>query len=409
MNDKSDTFDLLETFNVYLGKLNFNKSLKNQIEKYRFKWSTHNNDRIEFLGGNSIGTTTIRYSDSEVEELTLDILNVDLYDLKEDIHALKSIDTRRIVTSNAFLLLLMYLIHRFINSKLSKRDKESVIKEIYYIFAYKILSSLFYHYFRFLVDKEISLVVTERLTNKFLIKKLGNWHKVLEYRAKAVSSPDGLHYDKIKKFDSYEVQEAVADMQGRLRSSIKNIYKVLIAVKNSNSKVLSTSLVSTFGEEESIGDIEKRADIYIKYLKNIIYKQNDFVKIDIVNLVDDITDSKTNNDLKVILDNISSNYIYMTKEVDTIIEGTLESFIGYMNRKKLTNDFNKDIQVVITSIKNYFSNSKINDDSVKEVKEVLSKLYPKITRKYNKTDMSGARIRVMLYITIRAIAMHTYK
>lgn len=403
--------ELLNVFDRHLAKITFDNKLYESIAKYRFTWATHNADRIEFLGGNSIGTTIVRFTDSDIDTLVIDILDIDMDDLREDVHALDTIDTSRKVTSNVFYLLLMYLMHGFIVSgKISDKNREHAIREVYFIFAYRVISSMFAHYFsQYQLDKNIALVVNEKLSKKFIVKQEGSWQAVFNYRADAVALKNGLHYERLKTFDSEETQIALADLQGRIRDMVKNIYAIIMDVTNENKKIGSTSLHETFEDQDTIASLKDRSDVMIKYTKSIVFKHDDFVKREIVDLVDDLTGSVGNKDLLTMLNFISENYIYMTKEIDAIIEGTLESFMDYIKRRNITNNYSKDITVVVVAIKNYYSNSKINDKNVEDVKKILKNIYTKATGKRNKTAISGARIRVMLYIVIRAIAKNTYK
>lgn len=402
-------YGLLRVFEKHMPGLKFDTKLYDKISKYRFNWATKNSSRTEFLGGNTMGTTRFVYTDSEVEDLVVTILNVDLNNLRKDIHALDGIDPTRNVTSNPFFLLLMYLMHGFMASQYLKTDlKEKAVTEIYYIFAYRVVSSLFVPRFRYLLDKETALAATERLSKKFLTKQYGTWQNVFTYRAEAIAKKDGLHHDRIAEFDIDEVQRVVADLQGRLRAMVGNIYAVINEVKEEKEKIAKTSLHDTIGEKETIADIKDRRDIYVKYIKSIVYKPADFIKSDIVMLVDKLTGSVGNSDLSVMLSFMSENYVTLSPDIDAIIEGTLESFIEYMKRREVSSDYNKDIAKVVIATKNYYSSSKISDQNVEIAKDKLSSIYQKATKKHNKTALAGARIKVMLYVVIRAVAMKTY-
>ncbi|MCI4435728.1 MAG: hypothetical protein JHC33_02810, partial [Ignisphaera sp.] len=279
--------DIKDVCGEYLRHLSFDVKLLMEFKKYRLNWAQKNSSHIEFLGSNLTGVHNIRYSSVDEDMLFIDILNVDQNKLRNDLYLVPGINKAHKVASNVTYITLVYLMHMFSQSKLKNDDKSDAIKELYYIFAYKAISSLYTNYFPYPVSESVAKMVYERLSNRYLIKKLGTWQDVLEYRTRDLLH-GGIHYNRILNLNTDNATRIIADMQSRLRENIKEIYNVLVEVNASNERIYSSSMIQTDEEGESTRDITVRPDNYILYINSIIRNENDFINDDLVYLITSI-------------------------------------------------------------------------------------------------------------------------
>jgi len=122
---------------------------------------------------------------------------------------------------------MLYLGHKFATSNMSKNDRIDAILEIYYLFAYKAMSSLITHYFnKYNLDIAIAKAVFERLSEKFILKKKGNWQGVFTHQA-GVILPDGIYYPKLVRFNTIDATDIASGLQTRIRDLFKNVYSVI--------------------------------------------------------------------------------------------------------------------------------------------------------------------------------------
>lgn len=301
--------------------------------------------------------------------------------------------------------------HAFATSKLltSVKDKEAAILEVYLIFAYRTMAGRVSHYFKFDLDKSVAIAVHERLSNKFLIKKLGTWQAVFEYKANSIMLKGGLHSERIVRYTDDDVMRIIIDLQGSIRDIVKNIYTVLIYVRENNLKVSETSLETITDDGAAIKDITNRQDIYLKYIKSIIFSKNDFIKYDLVHLVNDITNNIGNKDLPTILEYLSDNYLTENKVIKPIIDTAIVNAITYISKSKSENEYSDDIGDILIMLKNYYAGSRVEDKKLDKVKKEIFKIYVKVTGKHSKVAMSSTRIGILIYIFLRAVAMNAYK
>lgn len=397
---------ILEVFEEHLKHIVFDKTFFNNIMKFRLNWVHKSLEHMDFLGSNLLGVNKVVFSALDEEMFFLELLKVDYNELKHDIHSLYDIDVNRKVSSNVMLLTLTYLMHKFTNSKLLSKEKDNAVKEVYYIFAYKVLGSLIGHYFTYPLDRSLAIAVHEQLNDKFLIKRLSTWNEVLEYRAGDVLQPNGLHAKRIKQYKMTEdATRVVIDLQGRLRDMIKNIYVVIIDVKENNNKIVSTTLNEKDMEgDESLKSIVDRPDTYILYLKNIIYKQNDFIKSDLVHVVSNLLDMSTDKDLHNTLIYMSESYLTKTKDIDYIIDKCIDLSIDYLSRNNVDKNYSKNLNKVLIMLRNYYAGSRVNSKDVETLKNMVKKIFVEATGKTNKTKVSNNRVGIIVYIFLRAMA-----
>lgn len=395
MND-----DILEVFQRYI-KVEFDERLFNNIKMLRWNWSQKSEEYIEFLGSNLTGVHNIRFSSQDEDMLFLDILNTDKSTLKYELHRTKGIDKNMKVASNVTYLTLTYIMHKFATSKTIGKLMEEAIKETYYIFAYKAISSLYSHYFKYPVDIGLAQAVNEKLTNKFLLKKFKNWSEVFEYRAKDVL-PKGLHWDRIVMYSAENTSRVINDLQSRIRDLIKNIYIVLIKIKESNEKIVSTTLEGEDPDgEKTIADITNRPDMYSNYCKNICRSKIDFINPDICHVIEKITGSKLAQNMEPVLEVIIEEY----KDFEVFIDNVIVSSIECLSSKDIYNNYDKDLYNIILILKTLYGNV----SKIKLATEAKKKMVNFLHQTKNKKVKGKKFIRinmavcVCVYVFIRSI------
>lgn len=389
---------------AYFKNIVFDKKFYEAVQAYRLAWAQKNPDYIDFLGGNLTGTVPIRFSTVDEDKFFIDLLRVDRSKLEYDYHHLHGINKSFQVSSNVVYLTLVYLMYRTIESKTIDKYKNDLLKELYYIFAYKAISSLITHYFKYNVDESIAKVVYEKLSNRFLLKKLGSWQEVFNYRTKSIL-PQGLHYDRLVHLDTENATIIIADMQGRIRELMKNIFSVMMTVINNNEKIYSTSLIEVDDEGESTRSVANSYDKYSRYLKSIINLPNDFINDDLVYLTSHIVNNLDNDRFVETLKYISENYDFITKHKNAIdfIDISIETTISYIRTKGIITDYHKHALDILKHMKGYWSSSSVKDKEIKQVKEFLNDITYIAIGKKTKWVLASITIAVLLYIFLRSI------
>lgn len=390
--------DLKDLYEHYF-KLKFDKALIANLKLFRISWAQKDDEYIEFLGGNTLGTQSIRFSIKDDEGLIVDTLNMDINMLSYDITNTKGITKGRAAETNVIYQTLVYLMYGFASNKsLSTKDKEEALRECYYIFAYKKFSSLMFHYFKFPTDESIAKAVYEKLSNKFLIKKLGSWQKVFEYRAKDLL-PGNIHFSRLQNYDTSEAIRVILDLQTKLNDMFKNIYAVTIDVTNNNERVVSDSLITKIQDEEGIKDVTNNPDKYNRYILSIIHSPNDYAKFDLANLI-------CSQSVKITTQ-LFYNFLLKITELPnstltTIANVSSIKSIEALTAKGITKDYNKHILQVIDITKIKFTNLKGADRDIEKIKKLLEKEFIKFAPK-SKYVAGLVSMSVLVYTFVRCL------
>lgn len=401
--------DILDVFERHIPDLKYDKKLYITIQKFRIGWMQKSDEYLEFLGGNLLGVQPIRFSTRDDSMFFTDILNLDLSTIKNDIYELDGINPEWSVTSNPAYLTLGYLMHKFMTSKDIGNYKDNAIREVYFIFAYKVISSKISHGFKYPADKNLAMATYEKLSNRFLIKKLGSWQAVFEYRSNDITDKKGLQYKNVTKYKTENATSMLMDIYGRINEAFKNVYKVMIDVRDSGGSMTTTTQLEMGEDGEVIKDMTNRPDMYISYLYNIIGSRNDLIKDDLLNLIT-ITLPNTKIDvLKDTLFAISDSDTNKARGIDDIVDPIISISLKYLNSRQGNHDYTSDMLSTLTLLKNYWGGSKTTDPNIGKIKKYLDKLIVKTTNKKTKWVRSTTVLGVILYIFLRTIAKNTYR
>lgn len=394
--------DIKDVMSAHIKVTDDLKSLSLEINRFNLVWIQKSDVYIEFLGSNLFGVHQIRFSENDENMLFLDVLKTDRNLLRTDIYTLKDINKKRKVTSDETLLTLVYLMHVYATSNLDDNAKDEAIKNLYYTFAYKVISSLYSHYFSYSVDVSIAKAVYEQLTSRFLLKKLGSWQEVFNYRSKDVRV-GGLHYKRLLNFNTIWATKIVSDMQGRIRELLKYMYPVLIKVKDQNLKVVSTSIIEEGDEEDGIRDSTSRPDVYVNYLRSIFNKPNDFLNDDLVYLIKTVNPNVDEEKFVDTLKYITNNVIPKIGDESDVIENIVQISINYLKTKNIHNNFNNHAYDILKYMKGYWSSSSVKDPVVKRTKELVYDYALKATGKKTNWLLASISISVLMYLFLRSI------
>ncbi len=389
---------LKEVFDIH-GLTKVDIDIYKKIQVFRIGWTQKAPEYIDFLGSKLTGVHPIRFSTRDEDMFFVDIFNIDQPSLTEDLWATKGIDKNKKVTSNPLYITLVYLMHLTITSKEIGKHREDMLRELYFIFGYKVISSLFTHYFKFTVDPSTALAVNERLSNKFIIKKVNNWQELFEYRALDVL-PKGLHYLRLNRLDVDESNRIISDMQGRIRDMLKNIYIILMEVKDSNDRLVSRSNIEMTEDGASIKDNTNRPDRYVNYMLSIIDNPSDFIDDDMVYLLNNSYKNLNSKDIYTTLEFMSDNNF---KDRNKIIENIIISSISYLNIKGIHSDYNKHMLDVIKYLKGYFISSSVRDKVILDTKKELLNLVKKLPVTKVNWNYTGLVTYAIIYIFIRSV------
>jgi len=396
--------DIKEVLDKRFQGVKFDKELMNSIKTYRIGWMQKSPEYMEFLGGVLIGTAPIRYSTRDEDDLFVDILNLDMVSMRSELYNVKGINKKWNISSNPYYLTLGYIIHRFSTSTSIGKYKEEAIKETYLVWAYKIVGSLIAYYFKFETTEAIAKATYEKLSNKYLIKKYSSWQELFEYRSKDLL-PTGLHNKRILNYTTDDAIYIANDVQGRIRDTIKHIYKVMLNIIEDDGSIVSTSMIEDIGETSTTTAITDRPDKLITYLNGIVTKPNDFVNDDLIYLVTVVLNNIKPDTLKATLLHMSNNY-YTKKQHNQLASDIINNSINYLHGKSLHTDYSSRVMEVMKHLRGYWASSSTStkDKTIINIKKDIDKEVKLATSIKTPHVIISHTIGVIIYTFLRSIS-----
>jgi hypothetical protein len=402
----ADNRTLFTVFDSYFGKYKFDKNMGKALQSFHVRYLNQNPDHISFFSGNLLGTPVIRFKDSDLNRFFEIFPTVDYESLSRDIKSLPSINKDFKISSDTLNQTCFYFIHRFLTSNLlPPKDREVFAYNVAITFFYRTIAALMSDYFRYEANKSVALATFARLSNKHLIKQLGSWQKLIEYRAKELIKKDSIHRVSFENYnDDYKIVYAINDAQGRVRDAVKNYYVVFAEVIERGESITSASatVISPEGEE-TVKDKTEGVEKHLSYIHSIVGDQHTFIKDDLVGVITSINKNTSAKMVKSVLTWISENYIVAEhkKTIDDFIDKTYVYCVHLLDYGGTVID-RRDYSKRLIALKNMLLSTRSQDPEL----EVIRDLGKRIIKNSQKTSIStslmlSTRTSIMLYLYLR--------
>jgi len=386
----------------------FDVKLAKAINSYQLNYVNRNQEHLEFFGSNLLGVHVIRFKDSDVMRLFDDVLKVDYYDITDNVKDVKEISQDHKVSSDTFNIICMYLIHRFLTSPIiNDVQRKRAAFDCGLVFFYRCIAAIMSAWFRYPTDPKIAQAAYAKLSNKYLIKKLGSWMKVMEYRSEDLINKNNLHYKNLVSFkDTFTIVYAINDSQGRIRDLLKNYTAEFMKVHQDGSSINTTSSVFTDAEgEETVKEKTKSTEAYVTYLKTTVIDKHTFIKDDLITIVSKQNTNTSFRMIKQVLNWMHAGYsdIKQHNLLDEFITKVVVHSL-YLIENQIPNYNLRDYPHILVNLKNLYLSTRSTDVDLIRIRE----LGESIVRTSNDTRISDSlmlstRTAVILYLTLRAL------
>ena len=396
-------------FDKHFAKVKFDSTLSKRIYSFRVWFLNQNSSHLEFFGSNLLGVHVLQFRDSDYYRFFSEILEVDHDLLKDELYSLDTIDPSYKVSSDIYNLTCFYLIHRFYTqSELPDKTRENACLDSALLFFYRCTQALMSAYFRYPADPKLAEAAFARLSHKFLIKKLGTWGKVMDFRAKELFDKTSIHLPTFKSFRPDEsVVYAINDSQGRIRSMMKSYAEVFYAAHEENDRLgSSSSIVTDLEGKESVKEKTKSVESTVVYVGQLLIDEHAFVRKEYINVIQSVNKNtssrmienalrymcqiyKDNQKTKTVSDLVSRIVIYSFYLIDTDIKP--KSY--------------RDLPVILSKLKNLYLSSRSQDEDLVEIRDQTLKIVEESVgkEKYHKSLLMATRTSVILYISLLAL------
>lgn len=400
---------LKEFLDKKLAHIKMNDAFYKQLLSFNINWENKSEIYQEFINSPLIGVHTISFSARDEGILFNDILGIDKDITQHEIYRVEGVNKNFIVSSNVTNVVITYLMHRALTEMKNNRE---MLVNLYKIFCYKQISSMYFNFFKFPLDRNKAVSVFEKLSDRFIIKKLGSWEKVFIYQAELMvidekeQSNKGNKSNRLKIMDFYtsEVITAINDMNGRIKDTICKLAEVLYnTIEDKNTLLKSVSSVSDLGDGEvSFTSMSGGEYAITQYLYSIINSKNDFIKPDIIDLVYVCLKKIDKDKFVYVLEHLVETDFNRGDKND-FIEPVMQEAIGYLQRQGIRGDYLKRLGSCIKKLNGYFRTATVKSKPLLNAKEILRKRTSEALNITTKSTISTYVIGVMLYIFIRAL------
>lgn len=354
----------------------------------------------------------LRFTDRDVGILFNEIFKVNAEEIKRGVKKVPAINENFKISSDILNLTLMYVAHRFLTSEYLSTDRKTrAAIDTALIFNYRSITAIINDRFRFPADERIAHRTYERLSNKFLLKKLGTWQEVMNYRAEAIVGPTSIHRNTLLNFnDDFAVVYLINDSQGRIGDAIKNIYAEFIqAHKAGDSITLNSGSVIDPEGAESFKDKVTGSEVLIEYVFSIISDRHSFVKRELVTIINNVVPTTSKQLLEQCLYWISDEYFSKDRElIETFTRESITHCISYIEENEYLLSKKKDIGLLLTKLKGAITSSRSTEDKLYELRETGNDIVRQATGRVNDQIINSARTAVILYLFLRAYTKSFY-
>lgn len=395
---------LAEVFGEHFDHLTFDKALATKLYKFQLDYLNSSRDYLDFYSTNMLGVHRVRFKVSDVRRYMLEVLEVDMDQLNKDLDDVPSVMKINSVTSDIFNLTSIYLIHRFMNSNLlNEKDKHRACYDIASLFFMRCFAALISSYFTYQSEERIVKVAYSNLSGNSLIKKLGNWYKVVDYRVNNLLDKNGIHYKTIKTLLEDRVAYVIGDSRDRIKDIIINYYREIVKVRDAGDTIgVLSSLAANAEGEIALVDRSNRVEQKTIEIVNLI-NTTGFINSNYVYLIANINSNTNVKSLKEVLQWVVDNHMKNHATIEKMI-GDISRYVNYILSNKIRNSNNKDIGKLLIEIKNIYSSNKIQDVELDRIRDDVDSIIKKARkREMNRSLAIATRSAFILYITLLII------
>ena len=281
------TENIKSIFDRHGNSIKFNDGLIKELKNYGNAFVNSSEESIHFFGGNSIGVYSVKFKPSNRHDFLIDLLGLDEQEIRAEVKNLPTVNEDWIRGTDVMNLSCLWLAHRFKSSNLPVKNKIDGMYQSIIILNYKLITSLMTHFFPHPVNPELSQMIYDQLSLKYTLKKEGSWMGLMIERTEDIISENGIHAETLTKFnDDGDIQYMITDIQGRLRSIIKNLWEVLADIREKEIKRHKQSYFSDLEGEMVIRDMSKKYSSYRTYIESVVASPiSEFIKPDLVTII----------------------------------------------------------------------------------------------------------------------------
>jgi hypothetical protein len=406
-----DTMGVTNVFEKHCSHIKFDKALVVKLMHLERGFVNKRPEHIDFFGGGLTGVHIVRFVSDDVSKLFDDVLDADMEQIQDEINNVPAIDPSFNISSEAFGHACLWIMHQLMRSKyLTEELKQEGLLRISLYLNYRYLTSILYRFFKYPANPETAAATYAALSMRFGLKEAGSWGKFLENRSRAIFEKDSIHYNTLLQGGpDYNLVIALNDIQGRLKSTMINIYGVFMQVHKEGAKISkSTDHVELDGEMV----LKDRVDIqatYTRYLKDTIADEAGFIKDELFEIITKVVHTASPYQLKSLLQWFSSNYMHVkTDTLQKIVDAVMAHAFSYMAEQKGILAKHSDPTDMLVKLRGTYTSSRQSSPELMALKAQVEDMIEKSIKVKNESAKASLRTAFCLYLVLRALTKKYY-
>lgn len=393
------------------GKVVFDTKLYKKLVRNNIEFITRNEEHKQLFGGRLIGCYLLKYTVYDKNIFYSNLLGTDFSEVTDKIEEITTINKSFKIARDDINLVCFYMAHRFLtNTDLSEDKRTEYAKEVLNYFSYRTLVLISSNYFVYPVSEELALSLTERLSNRYVIKRLKNWNEYCQYRSEEYLNPKNI--ELLTKFTNDEdIPNAITDLYNRTKDTLKNIYvEFMDMLENDNVIKSKKSLVNDIEGEEVIIDKVNSADTYLIKIESLMTDKSSFIKKDFVNVCTDIVNTVSYKQLEETL-SLMIEYAFKDRDsnvkIKSFFNDILTNTIQYLQANNQSLSSKNDVIKIINAIVGNILYARGNDIAINQIKETGDKLIKQVYKANRRfiTDRNIRNIRNAVYVYVVVLAL----
>ena len=397
---------LLEALDNSFAHLKIDKKLCDRAFRFQTSFVHRNSEHLKFFGGNLIGVESIRWRTSDTVNFCNDVCDIDYTQLERSVRTVTTIVHEFKITSDPLNLALMYLIHKALTSpSIVQKARERLAYDLALVFFYRCITIRQSEYFHFPADPKVSQAAYAQLNKKFLLKRLGSWGAVMDYRATELISEESIHLKPLQSFtDDLKIVYAISDSENRIRDMYKNYYKVFNQAYEEGNRIYSvSSTVVDMEGKEKIREKVKSTELAVNYIRTVIVDKPSFVKPELLSIVSEINTNTSQRMLSSTVEWLADNYNSPQhhKQIDEWMR--LIIVHSYHLLAEASPEESRDLASAMLLLKNLYLSTRSIDKELLQIREIGDKLIIAAAGRVNRSLAMSTRTAIILYITLRSL------
>ncbi len=244
-------------------------------------------DHPDTLNTSLLGVHNIHFLPKDVQQL-FTIFQVDYLDVEDIIKNCSAIDRDFKVSSDAYNLFTIYLMHRTLcSTELNAKEKEDLMVWLCTLLHYKFFSSIVNYNFPYGADQATMEATIEGLSLKYDIKhpETNTWRLIMIDRSRDVVNRNSIHYKTLQNFvPDKSVLYVITDIQTRLRAKLRLVINEYYINKENKKKIDSYQMVNDVDGDKLIHNLAGTYDAMVAGLCTDVLNANRFINTEYVTL-----------------------------------------------------------------------------------------------------------------------------